>query len=344
MRIVSLIKIIYLISMIIENSFTKEKTNNTDLSLLTNRKVFKLYSPTVQLNGHNGEIFTGKFSNDGLLYCTGGYDRNLMIWETFEEKCRNVTTLTGHSNAILEVTWSKDGYNLYSCSADKTVCVWDVLGSKRVKKFKGHDSFVNSLDVTRRGEGLIVSGGDDSQIIVWDPREKNPSLIEKLKYQITSVRFNLNGDQIFIGGIDNQIKIFDLRKKAIDNILIGHLDTITGLALSNSGTYLLSNSMDNSIRCWDIRPYIQGSRCIKVFQGHSHNFEKNLLRVAWNSDDSLISAGSSDRLVHIWNFNTAAMERKLGGHTGSVNETSFNVNSNIIASCSSDQTSIIGEI
>jgi Prp8 binding protein len=181
-------------------------------------------------------------------------------------------------------------------------------------------------------------------MIIWDVREKVSTIIEKFKYQITSVAFNQNSEQVFIGGIDNTIKIYNLKKRQIENILIGHTDTVTGMALSNDGNYLLSNSMDNSIKCWDIRPFVQGSRCIKEFTGHSHNFEKNLLKVCWSPNDNLISAGSADRYVYIWNFETCNIERKLGGHNGSVNETSFNKLSKIIASCSSDHTSIIGEI
>lgn len=179
-------------------------------------------------------------------------------------------------------------------------------------------------------------------MIIWDIRNKSPSIMEKFKYQITSVAFNSTAEQVFIGGIDNQIKIYNIKKQQVENVLIGHADTITGLALSNDGNYLLSNSMDHTIRCWDVRSFAKSS-CIKTYEGATHNFEKNLLRVCWSPDDSLISAGSADRFVYIWNAETGLIERKLGGHQGTINETSFNKLSNIIASCSSDQTVIIGE-
>jgi len=54
----------------------------------------------------------------------------------------------------------------------------------------------------------------------------------------------------------------------------GHSDTVTGLALSPDGSYVLSNSMDNSLRVWDIRPFAPQERCIKMMVGHAHNFEK----------------------------------------------------------------------
>jgi Prp8 binding protein len=169
------------------------------------------------------------------------------------------------------------------------------------------------------------------------------TITEKFRYQITSISFNSTGDQIYLGGIDNVIRIFDIRKKQVENVLIGHTDTITGISLSNDGNYLLSNSMDHSIRCWDVRPFVQGNRCIKTFTGATHNFEKNLLRVCWSADDQHISAGSADRFVYIWNINTGLVDRKFSGHNGSINETSFNRLTNIIGSVSSDQTIILGE-
>lgn len=74
------------------------------------------------------------------------------------------------------------------------------------------------------------------------------------------------------------VKVWDVRTKEVLYELKGHTDTVTGLSLSGDGSYLLSNSMDNSLRIWDIRPYAPMERCVKVFSGHQHNFEKNLLR------------------------------------------------------------------
>ncbi len=115
-----------------------------------------LYNPNILLSGHKGEIYTGKFSREGFLYATAGHDRSIMLWETFEENCRNITTLQGHSNAILDLQWSVDDSRLFTCSADKTVCIWDVYAAKRIKKLKAHDSFVNALDINRRGPEMVI--------------------------------------------------------------------------------------------------------------------------------------------------------------------------------------------
>ena len=40
-----------------------------------------------------------------------------------------------------------------------------------------------------------------------------------------------------------------------DLVLEGHTDTITGLSISPDGNFVLSNSMDSSLRKWDVRPF-----------------------------------------------------------------------------------------
>ena len=68
------------------------------------------------------------------------------------------------------------------------------------------------------------------------------------------------------------------------------------------------------------------------------------MRCSWNYKDKLVSAGSSDRMVYIWDIETGNMVNRLGGHHGSVNEAVFHPNRNIIASASSDRTIFVGDL
>ena len=52
---------------------------------------------------------------------------------------------------LKDIQWSYDSSRLYTASADKSVQIWDLEENKRVKKIKGHSSFVNSVHANRRG-------------------------------------------------------------------------------------------------------------------------------------------------------------------------------------------------
>ncbi|CAH0563391.1 unnamed protein product [Brassicogethes aeneus] len=302
-----------------------------------------LFAPIMQLEGHEGEVFTVKFHPEGQYLASSGFDRKIFLWSVYGE-CENISVMTGHTGAVMEMHFTPDGSNIFTASTDYTLGLWDIVTSQRVKKYKGHSTFVNSVHGARRGPQLMVSGGDDSTIRLWDTRKKQCTSTLITDYQVTAVSFNDTAEQIFSGGIDNDIRVWDTRKNEYLYSLKGHTDTITSLALSADGSYLLSNSMDNSLRIWDIRPFAPQERCVKMFSGHQHNFEKNLIKCNWSPDGSRIIAGSADRFVYVWDTTTRRILYKLPGHNGTVNDGCFHPHEPIIVSGASDKQLYLGEI
>jgi WD40 repeat protein len=92
------------------------------------------------------------------------------------------------------------------------------------------------------------------------------------------------------------------------------------MSLSPDGASLLTNSMDKSLITWDVRPFVTGSRYSKTLVGGQHNLEKTLLKCSWSGDGEMVSCGSSDHIVHIWDEPSGEELYHLPGHAGSVNE------------------------
>lgn len=180
---------------------------------------------------------------------------------------------------------------------------------------------------------------------LWDQRQASSVHTFDRRYAVTSVALAGDASLVFVGGLDNQIAVYDTRKQGEQVYsLAAHTDTITATRLSPDGSYLLSNSMDNTLRIWDVRPYAPVDRCVKVFHGAQHNFEKNLLRCAWSPDGGRIACGSADRFVYVFDTTSRQILYKLPGHTGSVNDVDFHPTEPIIGSCGSDKKVYLGEI
>ena len=269
----------------------------------------------------------------------------------------NFAVVQGHKNAVLDCAWCDEDC-LVTASADKTVMLWDCGGSgtaTRLRKWAEHTGIVNAVD--RVSETTVISASDDRTCRLWDRRQKRPAAVLTCDFPVLAVAAAVEHHQIFTSGIDPKIYAWDWRRfgdasgKAHHHpiySMAGHGDTVTSLAVhpGAGNPYLLSNSMDQTLRSWDIRPFLTtNKRHCKTFQGHVHSAEKGLLKCAWSADGSLLSAGSSDGRVHIWDEVSAQELYDLPGHKGCVNAVAFHpVETTVIASGGSDKQIFVGEL
>lgn len=287
-----------------------------------------------------------------------------MLWNTYG-KCENYGILSGHKGAVLDLHWSRDSRVIFSASADMTLASWDLGSGQRIRRHVGHEEIINCLDISKRGQELLVSGSDDSHIGIWDPRQKDAVDFLGTDFPITAVALSEAGNEIYSGSIDNDIKVWDIRKQAVVYTMIGHTDTITSLQVSPDSQTLLSNSHDSTVRTWDIRPFAPTDRHVKTYDGAPAGIEKNLIRASWDPKGDKIAAGSGDRSVVVWDVKSGKLLYKLPGHKGTVNDVRFSPNDEPISefisdaaihlclivtnyatvvSCSSDRNLLLGEL
>jgi Prp8 binding protein len=201
------------------------------------------------------------------------------------------------------------------------------------------------LFVCRSGAPVLLTASDDGTAKLWDPRQKQSTAMFDRRFAVTSVALSPDASLVVAGGIDNQLGVYDTRKgNELVYSLAGHGDSLTCARFSPDGSYLLTNAMDNTVRIWDMRPYAPQERCLKVFGGAQHNFEKNLIKCNWSADGQRVAAGSSARFVYVWDTTSRQILYRLPGHAGSVNEVDFHPTEPIIGSGGSDKRAYLGEL
>uniref|UniRef100_H0XMN3 Uncharacterized protein n=1 Tax=Otolemur garnettii TaxID=30611 RepID=H0XMN3_OTOGA len=279
-----------------------------------------LQAPITLLSGHEGEVHCCKFLPNGSTLASAD-STLILVWNVYGV-CDNYATSKGHSGAVMELHYNTDGSVLFSVSRDKTAAVWDSETDKRVKRLKGHTSFVTSCYPARRGPQLVCTGSEDEIVKLWDIRKKAAIQTFQNTYWELAVTFSDTSDQIISGGIDS-IKVWHLRQNQLTYTMRSHGDSVTGLRLSSEGSHLLSNAMDNT----NVWPFAPKERCVKIFPGNLHNFEKNLQKQ--NSG---------------WDPASRRMLYKLPGHYRSISERAFHPKKPIILSASGDKRLYMGGI
>lgn len=173
-----------------------------------------------------------------------------------------------------------------------------------------------------------------TRLQIWDTRTKDAVTFIHTDFPITAICLAEAGNELFTGGIDNDIKVWDLRKQAVTYALLGHTDTVTSLQMSPDNQTLLSNAHDSTVRTWDVRPFAPADRRIQTYDGAPTGQERNLLKATWDPKGEKIAAGSGDQSVAIWETRTGKLLNKLPGHRGAVNDVRFHPLGEPICKCS----------
>uniref|UniRef100_A0A1L8DX10 Glutamate-rich WD repeat-containing protein 1 n=1 Tax=Nyssomyia neivai TaxID=330878 RepID=A0A1L8DX10_9DIPT len=172
--------------------------------------------------GHQQEGFALDWSPTvpGVL-ATGDCKRDIHLWQPAEGGTWTVDQrpLVGHTASVEDIQWSPNERSvLASCSVDKSIRIWDSRAAPAkacMLTCEGaHASDINVIS-WNRNEPLIVSGGDDGVLHVWDLRtftSKTP--IATFKHHtnyISTVEWHPTDSSVLAsGGADNQIALWDL--------------------------------------------------------------------------------------------------------------------------------------
>jgi WD40 repeat protein len=106
--------------------------------------------------------------------------------------------------------------------------------------------------------------------------------------------------------------------------------TVSAVAFSHNGTYIVSGSYDKSVRVWDAWT----GKELKTLNGHTDI----VTSVAFSSDGTRIVSGSDDWSVRVWDASTGKVLRVLNGHTDKVKSVAFSNDGTRIVSGSYDRS------
>lgn len=311
-----------------------------------------LASPTMELKGHKSSVTTVRFHPTQPYLLSASADQVMMIWSTVG-KCNHLFSLTNARSPILDATWSLDGTRIYTCDWSGLTRVYDTDTLALIRRMqpeqKTHAYAVSSSYSTTAS----VSVATDAGVFIYDTKQRFSSQSIPTTCPLLSIACTRDGTQCFVSGIDQCIKCFDLRTLTLLYEMYGHTDIVTGLTLNSADQFLLSTSADATVRCWDVRPFVleQASnetttdkRLLAVFRGSSPDSDGNLLRCDFSPDSSLITSGSADGAVNIWEGRTGLVRSRLGGHRGAVTDVRFHPTLPYIASASVDRRVLLGNL
>ncbi|MCL1470115.1 WD40 repeat domain-containing protein [Argonema antarcticum] len=257
------------------------------------------------LQGHTESINIVTVAPNEIYFVSGSKDKTLKVWalETGEELC----TLIGHTDSILSAAVSPDGSEVWTGSKDQTLNVWMLGTEEPLSYFRGRS--VPYISFTSDGKQRIVQIGEaqgDINFYIWDlEKSGSPRILSELCYEeeLNNVIFTTNPKQVFHSSFSDQFGANIVAwswEEETEEILFSfttHTSYITSLAISPDNKWIISGSVDKTIKVWNLEIKEE------TFTPMEHEFP--LEYVAFTPDGKrLISRSRSDDTLQVWNLQT----------------------------------------
>ncbi|GME76207.1 unnamed protein product [Ambrosiozyma monospora] len=285
--------------------------------------------------GHDDGVLCCQYDN-GKLLMTGSYDKTIKIWNV--ETGELIRTLRGHTRGVKTLAF--DEQKLISGGFDNTIKVWNYRTGDCISTYTGHEEGVTTVDFHDK---VIVSGSADHTVKVWHVETRTCYTLRGHNGWVTCVKMDPKSGTIFSASEDSTIRIWDLETnkclKTLGGIESnGHIgqiqsiipftvkDTLTTevddvvnspsdqiheeqadddepLDIPNLPTHLLSASLDNTIKLWDVKT----GKCVRTQFGH--------IEGVWSiaADTFRIVSGAHDKLIKVWDLQTGNCMHTFGG-------------------------------
>ncbi|XP_050306256.1 WD repeat, SAM and U-box domain-containing protein 1-like isoform X2 [Anthonomus grandis grandis] len=286
--------------------------------------------PNSPLRAHKYQVTCVKISPQGSMMATSSVDGTALLWNLHSlSKLYTMTQVNG--DPIRVCCFSPDSTLLVTAGDNGAVCIWDLVHRTLTRTLFEHDGTTQGLAFTPDSQYLVTACTlevvkiwnlqdliDTTTDNVCTPLSRIDNIHDMGVFSIDiSKHINVDENNPLIrhysmasGGCNNEIKIWTITSKALvrnknsthkqvtielDKVLEGHNSSVTCLRYSNVGKYLVSSSLDKSLKVWDTN---KNGACLINLYGH----QRYVNCVSFSKDMSLIASGSNDKLVIIWDL------------------------------------------
>ena len=202
------------------------------------------------------QFYSAVFSRDGTYLATAGAGG---VWY-YDTASRNLVQQLPGSNAQ-KIAMSPDGSQLLTSLSeqDEPVAVYDVRDGGQVFTLDefgwGRDYLQSVFSPDGRWVGTVKRGWEaPPELVIYDAatHQVYKSMPLEKDILLTSLAFSLLESMVATGTADGEILLIDYSELKVLATLTGHHATVEHLIFSPDGQYLISASIDGTIRTWGL--------------------------------------------------------------------------------------------
>lgn len=257
-----------------------------------------------------GAVLCVRWAPGGQFCLTGTSDRVVRLWNPRSGLLVKAYTALGAE--VRDTCAAPDRGSIAACGGDRQVALFDVPSASVLRRFPGHEARgVNAVVFAGPSGAVLVSGGYDRAVRVWDCRSRSAAPVQSLTGfgdSVTSVV--ADGAEIVAGSVDGTARTFDARlgRCAVDTLG----PAVSCVRLSPDAKGLLAGCMGGRVALLDRR-----SGCpLAEYRGHVQDSCK--LDCDLTDTGAHVMSGSEDGRVLYWDLAGGAPALEFRAHRGAV--------------------------
>jgi WD40 repeat protein len=246
--------------------------------------------------GHDVDINSVAFSEDGSLLATTGDDGRLRVWET--ESGRRLGDFGGESELVLGASFSPDGSQVAAGWLEEDlVRVWDVATGRLVRAIDT-PAAPSATSFSPDGSRLAIGAIDEPVGVVVDVRSGRRLLVlEGHEFGLNDIDYSPDGRWISTASGDSTARIWDASSGRSEFTLFGPSGNLSHADWSPDSGRLVIGGGDGSARVWEIS---EGGARQELALSSQVN-RSGVWGVAFSPDGERVMTGALDiGAVQVW--------------------------------------------
>ncbi|MFO0889520.1 MAG: protein kinase [Isosphaeraceae bacterium] len=268
----------------------------------------------------------------GRLIASASMDTVMRLWEA--ETGAVLLTCKGHNAPIFGLAFSPDGTRIATPSMDKTVKLWETKSGREVITLRGHGGPVFQAEFSADGQTLATVGTDGVKI--WDATAvANLAGQERITYRghgawAFDASFQPQGELVASVSGDRTVHLWDPKDGSLVRQFGNHLAPVFNVAFRKDGKAAATCDASGTTLIWEVST----GKLLRTLHSDEQTYH-----VTWSPDGRLLlTGGSDDGVLRLWNPEDGTLLRKFAGHRSWVWSAVFSPDGKRIASGSFDST------
>jgi WD40 repeat protein len=240
---------------------------------------------------------------DGSKIVSGDSSGTVRVWNVETQELLHELNI--HTYPITSIKYSPDGTLIANASWDDTISIVDAEEYQELRVIQT-EGFTTDYTINWSSDSRQVASQGQDGIAIWDALSGDLNLSWSFNREIPSLKWSPDNQWIATGGLDGEIRIWDVSTQTVSKTFDLGNSFVLALAWSPTSTYLAAYRMDSelsrsSLQIWDVPNGELVKELPNVLLTGDVRYTNT---IAWSPNGNLLASTSDDGKIFIWETQT----------------------------------------